>query len=93
MYTYFAQGLPDPSAIETKQERFETVKIYDRTGQHLLYESIDPRPKLGGDRTYLRIDQIPEMMRNATIALEDRDPPMESSLPMRQTSHTLFSGG
>ena len=71
VYSYFAQGLPDPSAIQTEQVKYETVKIYDRTGQHLLYESIDPRP-FRGDRTYLPIDQIPEMVRNATIALEDR---------------------
>ncbi len=71
VYSYFAQDLPDPSAIQTEQARYETVKIYDRTGQHLLYESIDPRP-FRGDRTYLPIDQIPEMVRNATIALEDR---------------------
>jgi len=71
VYAYFAQGLPDPSAIQTEQATYETVKIYDRTGQHLLYESIDPRP-FRGDRTYLLLDQIPEMARNATIALEDR---------------------
>ena len=71
VYSYFAQGLPDPSAIQTEQVKYETVKIYDRTGQHLLYESIDPRP-FRGDRTYLPIDQIPEMVRNATVALEDR---------------------
>jgi membrane peptidoglycan carboxypeptidase len=71
VYSYFAQGLPDPSAIQTQQATFETVKIYDRTGQHLLYESIDPRP-YRGDRTYLPLNQIPESLRNATIALEDR---------------------
>ena len=71
VYSYFAQGLPDPSAIQTEQVKYETVKIYDRTGQHLLYESIDPRP-FRGDRTYLPIDQIPELVRDATIALEDR---------------------
>jgi len=71
LYTYFAQGLPDPSAIQTEQATYETVKIYDRTGNHLLYESIDPRP-FRGDRTYLKINEIPEMMRDATIALEDR---------------------
>jgi membrane peptidoglycan carboxypeptidase len=71
VYSFFAQGLPDPSAIQTEQVTYETVKIYDRTGQHLLYESIDPRP-FRGDRSYLPIDQIPEMVRNATIALEDR---------------------
>jgi membrane peptidoglycan carboxypeptidase len=73
VYAYFAQGLPDPSTIETAQTAsgFETVKIYDRTGQHLLYESIDPRPARG-DRTYLTIDKIPPLVRNATIALEDQ---------------------
>lgn len=71
VYAYFAQDLPDPSAIQTQQATFETVKIYDRTGQHLLYESIDPRP-FRGDRTYLPLNQIPVMVRNATIALEDR---------------------
>lgn len=71
VYAYFAQGLPDPTAIQTQQASYETVKIYDRTGKHLLYESIDPRP-FRGDRTYLTINQIPEMIRDATIALEDR---------------------
>ena len=72
VYAFFAQDLPDPSAIQTEQVTYETVKIYDRTGQHLLYESIDPRP-FRGDRTYLKIEQIPALVRDATIALEDRD--------------------
>lgn len=71
VYTLFAQNLPDPSAIQTEQVTYETVKIYDRTGEHLLYESIDPRP-FRGDRTYLTIDQIPQLVMDATIALEDR---------------------
>jgi membrane peptidoglycan carboxypeptidase len=71
VYSYFAQGLPDPSAIQTEQVKYETVRIYDRTGEHLLYESIDPRP-FRGDRTYLPIDQIPQIVRDATVALEDR---------------------
>lgn len=71
VYTLFAQNLPDPSAIQTEQVTYETVKIYDRTGQHLLYESIDPRP-FRGDRTYLTIDQISQLVVDATIALEDR---------------------
>ncbi len=73
VYAYFAQNLPDSSALERRQEdeAFETVKIYDRTGQHLLYEVPDPRP-FRGDRTYLRLDEIPPVLRQATIALEDR---------------------
>jgi membrane peptidoglycan carboxypeptidase len=71
IYAYFARELPDASAIETEQEQFETVRIYDRTGQHLLYESIDPRP-FRGDRTYVTLDQISPYLIQATIALEDR---------------------
>ena len=65
------RACPIPAPSRPSRSTYETVKIYDRTGQHLLYESIDPRP-FRGDRTYLPIDQIPEMVRDATIALEDR---------------------
>jgi len=71
VYYYFTRNLPDPSTIVTEQENFETVKIYDRTGQILLYESIDPRP-FRGDRTYVTLEQISPYLINATIALEDR---------------------
>jgi len=68
VYAYYAKDLPDPEAIETEQEEFETTKIYDRTGQHLLYEVFDPR---WGDRTIVPLEQIPLPMRQATIAIED----------------------
>ena len=69
VYTYYAKDLPDPNEIVTRQETFETTKIYDRTGKVLLMEVIDPRR---GDRTLLPLEQIPEPLRNATIALEDK---------------------
>jgi len=70
VYAYFTQNLPDPSAIERTQQDFETTKIYDRTGQVLLYEIFDPR---WGDRTYVPLQQIPLYLREATIAIEDRN--------------------
>jgi penicillin-binding protein 1C len=69
VYAFYAQDLPDPNEIVTRQEQFETTKIYDRTGKVLLMEVIDPRR---GDRTLLPMEQIPEALRNATIALEDK---------------------
>ncbi|MGD2206795.1 MAG: transglycosylase domain-containing protein, partial [Anaerolineae bacterium] len=69
VYTYYAKDLPDPNEIVTAQENFETTKIYDRSGQVLLMEVIDPRR---GDRTLLPLEQIPEDFRSATIALEDK---------------------
>ena len=69
VYNYYAQDLPDPRAIETEQEDFETTKIYDRTGDILLYEVFDPRL---GDREYLTLDQLPQHCLDATVALEDK---------------------
>lgn len=50
IYTFYAAQLPDAGIIERQQEKFETIRFYDRTGKHLLYESVDPRP-FRGDRT------------------------------------------
>ncbi len=69
VYDSFARQLPDPTSIETEQEDFETTKIYDRTGQVLLYELFDP---FRGDRSYVRLSEIPEFCRQATIILEDK---------------------
>ena len=69
VYNYYAKDLPDPGRIETDQEEFETTKIYDRTGQVLLYEIFDPR---FGDRTWVPIDQMPLYLSQATVAIEDK---------------------
>jgi membrane peptidoglycan carboxypeptidase len=69
-YAYFTRDLPEPEQIEAAEENFETTKIYDHTGGVLLYEVIDP---FGGDRTWVTLDQIPEDLICATIALEDRN--------------------
>ena len=70
VYASFAASLPDPTAIETEQENFETSKIYDRTGTTVLYELFDPRL---GDRSYVTIDQISPDCINTVIALEDKN--------------------
>ncbi len=69
VYASFAAELPDPTAIETEQENFETTKLYDRTGQVVLYELFDPRL---GDRSYVPIDQIPAACLQAVVVLEDK---------------------
>ena len=70
VYAYYAKDLPAPEAIVTAQEHFETTKIYDRTGQHLLYEIFDPH---WGDRTIVPLHRIPKYLREATIAIEDKN--------------------
>lgn len=66
-FLFFMKDLPDPSKIN-KRSINESTKIYDRTGQHLLYE-IHGEEK----RTLISIDQIPDVVKFATIALEDQD--------------------
>ncbi len=68
VYAYYAQELPSADEIEIVEEHFETTKLYDRTGQTLIYEIVNPL----GDRTYVHLDQVPEHFRNAVIALEDK---------------------
>lgn len=69
VYAYFASDLPEPEQIEVVEEDFGTTRIYDRTGEVLLYEVIDPH---AGDRVWVPLDQVPEHMRCATVAIEDR---------------------
>jgi penicillin-binding protein 1C len=72
VYRTYAADLEDASIIEEQQEEFETVRIYDRTGQNLLYESVDPRP-FRGDRRYLALQELPPIVYQAAVALEDRN--------------------
>jgi len=72
IYTFYAQQLPDASVIEQRQDKFETVRIYDRTGQYLLHESVDPRP-FRGDRTYIPLREMSPAVIQAAVALEDRN--------------------
>lgn len=67
LFAYFAKDLPSPDKI-IENNRSQTTKIYDRTGNTVLYE-------IHGDqnRTVVQLSDIPQNVRNATIAIEDKD--------------------
>jgi 1A family penicillin-binding protein len=67
IFLYFAKDLPSPGKINT---RFiaESTKIYDRTGNHILYD-IHGEEK----RTIIPLNEIPDSVKYATIVLEDQD--------------------
>ena len=70
VYQYYARDLPAPGEIAKQtNDQFKTTRIYDRTGQVLLYEIFDPQ---GGNRTVVPLSQIPQYLKDATVALEDR---------------------
>lgn len=67
VFLYFAKDLPSPGKVNDRLVP-ESTKIYDRTGTHLLYE-VHGEEK----RTIIPSSDIPDVVRAATITLEDRD--------------------
>ncbi len=64
---YFASTLPSIEEI-SNQQISQSTKIYDRTGAVLLYEISS-----GDRRTVVPFDQIPQPLKDATIAIEDEN--------------------
>lgn len=67
VFIFFSRDLPDPSNLEDRAIT-ESTKIYDRTGKVILYD-------IHGEerRTVIAFDEIPQMVKDATIVAEDRD--------------------
>ncbi len=69
VYWYIARDLPAPDEIIKQRQQFETTLIYDRSGQTVLYQVIDP---LNGDRQWTPISDISADLIHATVAIEDK---------------------
>ena len=67
VFLYFAKDLPSPGKV-TSRFVAESTKIYDRTGNYILYD-IHGEEK----RTLIPFEEMPETIRYATIALEDQE--------------------
>ncbi|MBU4348101.1 PBP1A family penicillin-binding protein [Patescibacteria group bacterium] len=67
LYISITKNLPNPNQFENRKI-IESTKIYDRTGEVLLYE-------IHGDqkRTIIPFEEIPLYVKQATIAIEDQD--------------------
>lgn len=64
---YYLKQLPNPNNWQERKV-VQSTKIYDRTGQNLLYE-IHGEEK----RTVIHFDQIPNSVKYATIVAEDTE--------------------
>lgn len=65
-YAYVLKDLPTPEKLSS-YDIPQTTKIYDRH-EKLLYEIF-----AGENRTLVKLDQVPTHLRQATIAIEDKD--------------------
>ncbi|OGL74060.1 hypothetical protein A3D73_01970 [Candidatus Uhrbacteria bacterium RIFCSPHIGHO2_02_FULL_60_44] len=64
---WLSRDLPNPNTLLTRDVA-QSTKIYDRTGETLLYE-IHGAEK----RTLVKIEDVPDVVKWATIAVEDKD--------------------
>lgn len=64
---WISRDLPNPNQLMGR-EIAQSTKIYDRTGEHVLYE-------ISGDekRTLVSINEIPDHVKQATISIEDKN--------------------
>ncbi len=67
MVAWISRDLPNPNQLIDRQVA-QSTKIYDRSGEHILYE-IHGEEK----RTLINLDEIPENVKHATIAIEDKN--------------------
>ncbi|MBU1178607.1 transglycosylase domain-containing protein, partial [Patescibacteria group bacterium] len=85
IFTYLAKDLPSPDKIN-KRDVAESTKIYDRTGDTLLYE-VHGEVK----RTLVQLDQITDQAQKATIAAEDQHFYKHFGFDPRGITRSLFS--
>ncbi len=67
MIVWFSRGLPNPNQL-INREVVQSTKIYDRSGEHILYE-IHGEQK----RTLVSLKEIPDNVKHATVAIEDKN--------------------
>lgn len=67
IFIYFAKDLPNPDKVN-KRVVAESTKIYDRTGEHVLYE-VHGEEK----RTLIPFEEMGDNIKYATIVSEDQD--------------------
>lgn len=65
LFVWASAGLPDPDRL-TDRTVAQSTKIYDKSGEHLLYEIFADQK-----RTLVTLDKVPKHLINGVIATED----------------------
>lgn len=80
----FGSGLPSVTELDS-QKMSQSTKIYDRTGQILLYEISS-----GQKRTVVSLSQIPQSLKDATISIEDENFYKEPAFDWKGIARALY---
>lgn len=66
-FAWYSRDLPDPNKI-IDRSIIQSTKIYDKTGEHLLYDLHGTQ-----QRTIIEISDLPDYVIKATISIEDKN--------------------
>ena len=67
VFAWYSKDLPDPNKI-IDRSIIQSTKIYDKTGEHLLYDLHGTQ-----QRTLIEISDLPDYVVKATISIEDKN--------------------
>jgi len=81
---YFAKTLPSIDQLSAQQIS-QSTRIYDRTGTILLYQITN-----GPQRTVVSFNQIPQTLKDATVAIEDQNFYNEPAYDLKGTLRAIF---
>jgi penicillin-binding protein 1C len=81
---YFSTTIPSIQEISSQQIS-QSTKIYDRTGTVLLYDI-----NSGQKRTVVPFDQVPQSLKDATIAIEDQNFYNEPAFDLKGIARALY---
>jgi membrane peptidoglycan carboxypeptidase len=85
LFLYYAKDLPRPEVFE-ERELPQSTKIYDRTGNVLLYEIYGEEK-----RTYVSLSQIPKYLQDAIICAEDSNFYRHSGIDLKALVRAILS--
>lgn len=84
LYFFILKDIPTSATIGMRSFP-QSTKIYDRNGK-LLYTIYGKK-----NQTYVQIDKIPKNLKNATVAIEDKDFYKHGAIDLRGISRALLS--
>lgn len=82
-YAFVTKDLPNPADLSSRPLA-QVTQLYDRTGQHLLYEFYEER------RIAIPLSQVAEPMKQATLAIEDANFYQHKGFDIRGLTRAFF---
>lgn len=85
LFAWYARDLPTPQGIRRNLNTEETTKIFDRTGEHLLYAISGQQRRLS-----IPFSEMPDNMKKAVIAVEDKSFYKHKGIDLRGIARAVY---